>query len=51
MADVFISAMCAQDIMEKPWYGWKAPAKRYFRMYSSLVANYSPSPAMSGSVW
>ncbi len=28
--------------MLKPWNGWKALAKRYLRMYSSLVAKYSP---------
>ena len=28
--------------MLKPWNGWKALAKRYLRMYSWLVAKYSP---------
>ena len=30
------------DIIEKPWNGWNALAKRYLRMYSSFVAKYSP---------
>ena len=37
--------------MEKPWKGWKALAKRYLRMYSSLVAKYSPYRFMSGRMF
>ena len=29
-------------IIEKPWKGWKAFAKRYLRIYSPFVAKYSP---------
>ena len=51
VALVCSSARWPQLIMEKPWKGWKALAKRYLRMYSSLVAKYSPYRFMSGRMF